>query len=71
MLCSVNDKESKRQKEYLKRTRPDVVHTRPDGALPDWQSAGPRVSGHRSRSVRTLHTENLKLEENLQKKYFL
>jgi hypothetical protein len=35
MQCSVNGKESKRQKEYLKRMRLNVVHTRPDGPLPD------------------------------------
>jgi hypothetical protein len=29
-----------------------------------------RLSEHKNRSVRTLHTENLKLEENLQKNIF-
>jgi hypothetical protein len=34
------------------------------------QMSEPHASGHKRRSVRTLHTENLKLEKNLQKNIF-
>jgi hypothetical protein len=44
--------------EKEKSSRPDVVHTRPEGMLSDKRSTEPRTSGRKNMSVRTLHTRS-------------
>jgi hypothetical protein len=44
--------------EKAKRSRPNVVHTRPDGMLSDKRSTEPSKSRLKNMSVRTLHTRS-------------
>jgi hypothetical protein len=53
-----------------KSSRPDVVHTHPDGMLSNKRSIEPSASRRMNMSVQTLHTRSLKTYGNMQNFFF-